>query len=179
MPARNLTKYYPDLLDLFMKYGDIQKSLRLIYDRDIPYDDNCKFKKKRIYPIKTDNVIDIDRNFRHLTTENKECYNEDGTFSHYKREYEKDRSKRLHWIKAHISENIKGLIIFSTEERDKRKRKNVYKTYIYNRKDKYVIVLEVQNDLSSYYLLTAYYLNRPYGIKEIENKLKGKLNSIF
>ena len=32
---------------------------------------------------------------------------------------------------------------------------------------------------ASYYLLTAYYLNKEYGVKQIENKLKKRLDEVL
>ena len=57
---------------------------------------------------------------------------------------------------------------------------DVVRTYIYNKKEKYVIVFEPQiRNGASYYLLTAYYLNKEYGVKQIENKLKKRLNVVL
>lgn len=44
-------------------------------------------------------------------------------------------------------------------------------------KEKYVIVLECQRK-SSYYLLTAYYLNKEYAEKGIKKKMKKRLPNI-
>ena len=51
------------------------------------------------------------------------------------------------------------------------------KTYVYDKKEKYVIVLECQRK-SSYYLLTAYYLNKEYAEKGIKKKMKKRLPNI-
>lgn len=91
------------------------------------------------------------------------------------------RSQRLHWIRPHIEEKIDdSVIIFSATERDKKARKDVIKTYIYNKTHKYVIVLESQHGNSKgYFLLTAYYLNREYGEKAILKKYRKRLPQIL
>lgn len=178
MPSRNLVKLYPSLLDIMiMSQAQREKSLRMIYDRDIINNKNFKFRNKQIYPTKIDQIIDIDRNFRHIITESISCYDEINNKYYNKRVFEKERSERLHWIKKHIDEEINDLIVFSTTERDKIRRKDVTKTYVYNKNEKYIIVLEPQRS-NSYYLLTAYYINKEHGEKEINKKLKNKLDTI-
>lgn len=61
------------------------------------------------------------------------------------------------------------------EERDGKKRK-VKKTYIYDKVEKYVIVLEQQRS-NGFYLLTAYHLNKEYGLKALEKKMKKRLQT--
>lgn len=178
MPYRNLTKIYPNLLEIMVMselYREI--SLKMIYDRDILNNENFKFRGKQIYPTKMDHKIDINRNFMHIITETTKCFDERRNTYYVKREFEKDRSERLHWIKEHIKESIGNLIIFSSLERDKQKRKDVTRTYVYNKEKKYIVVLEPQRT-NSYYLLTAYYINKEYGEKEIAKKLKNKLDTI-
>ena len=63
-----------------------------------------------------------------------------------------------------------NLDVFTIEERDGKKRK-VKKTYIYDKVEKYVIVLEQQRN-NGFYLLTAYHLNKEYGLKALEKKMK-------
>lgn len=58
-------------------------------------------------------------------------------------------------------------------------RKNIYRTYVYDTVEKYVIVLEPQRSPYGYYLLTAYYLNRPSGEKKIKKMLKKKLDEVL
>ncbi|HRC90253.1 MAG TPA: hypothetical protein PK910_09590 [Bacteroidales bacterium] len=115
--------------------------------------------------------------FKHLTTEEVEVFDEHGR-KYKKREFEIHRSRRLHWIRPHIEEIVKEIInVFSTEERNK--GKTVFRTYIYNIKEKYVIVMEPQRSKADYYLLSAYYLHKPYGEKEMIKKLKKKLPDIL
>ena len=59
-------------------------------------------------------------------------------------------------------------------ERDQLKRRDVTKTYIFDKVDKYIIVLECQRG-KGYYLLTAYHMDRPYSLKQIQKKMKHAL----
>jgi hypothetical protein len=45
--------------------------------------------------------------------------------------------------------------------------------------EKYLIVLEPQRSGTACFLLSAYYLNREYGVKEIKKKQKRKLPDIY
>ena len=179
MPFNKLKKY-PDLLDIaFMSDRDRNNSLRGIFDRDITDNPNFIFRGKRIYPLKSDGVLDMDREFTHLTTEEIEIEEDGKRVKH--RVFDIHRSQRLHWIRPHIEEKIDdSVIIFSATERDKKARKDVIKTYIYNKTHKYVIVLESQHgDSQGYFLLTAYYLNREYGEKAILKKYRKRLPQIL
>lgn len=177
MPFNKLKKY-PNLLDLdCLDEISRTKSLRGIFDRDIADNKNFTFMNKCIYPIKSDGILDMNREFMHLTTE--EIVEDDGN---KRREYDKHRSERLHWIKTHTDEQVKDsdIEVFSITERNQRKRTNIDRTYIYNKTRKYVIVLEPQKrNGNSYYLLTAYYLNKEYGEKQIKKKLQAKLDKIL
>jgi len=110
--------------------------------------------------------------FSHLTT--CEVIDENGE-NH--RLFEHERSIRLHWIKSHTDEIIQDskIVVFTITERDTKKRKDVVKTYIYNRKQKYVVVLEHQRS-DAYYLLTAFHLNRNYAVKQMEKRAKKALS---
>ena len=63
--------------------------------------------------------------------------------------------------------------VFTVEERDSKKRK-VKKTYIYDKVEKYVIVLEQQRT-PAFYLLTAYHLDKEYGEKALLKKMKKRI----
>lgn len=179
MPT-NLLKKYPDLLEiLHLDEAARKKSLRAIFDRDIESNTNFKLNEKQIYPIKTDGEADMGRVFTHLTCEDIEEEDESGR-KYKKRVFEKDRSMRLHWIKPHVGQVVPDvLIIFSVEERDERKRKDVTRTYIYNKKEKYVVVLEPQRNNTSYYLLTAYYLNKDWAERQLKKKLNNRLSEVL
>lgn len=178
MPLNQLKKY-PDLLDI-MSLNEYQRmqSLRLIYDRDIQDNENLTLLKKVIRPIKIDGKPSFDTVFNHLIKEESE-FEEDGKIVK-RRIFEKDRAQRLHWVKYQIELNKKaGIEVFSTEERDAAKRKNVFRTYIYDIEREYVVILEPQNSGRDYYLLSAYYLNKSWAPKSMRNKMKKKLPDIL
>jgi hypothetical protein len=154
----NLLKQYNDFLDVdMMSPNDRKTSLRRVFDRDIQNNPTFAFREKKIYPIPKDGMDKIEILFTHLTTKVT-----DKSTMH--REYDRERSIRLHWINYHIREQKKNdMLIFSTlNGREKR-------TYIYDKAEKYVIVLEPKeakkcNDKGEpyifkyYYFLTAYHL---------------------
>ncbi|MDR0537428.1 MAG: hypothetical protein LBH04_05230 [Tannerellaceae bacterium] len=181
MPLNQL-KRYPELLEiLHLSPSSRNESLREIFNRDIEDNPDFSFRGKRIYPIKSDGRPDMDRQFMHLTScvENTVDATE-GDQSPRRRIFDKDRSMRLHWIRHHIEERLADMIeIFSIEERDMQRRQNVVKTYIYDKREKYVIVKEPHRSGTSYYLLSAYYLNREYGEKDLKRKMKKRLPVVF
>ena len=121
----------------------------------------------------------MDREFAHLTTEEVEESDANGNITHH-RIYDPHRSARLHWIKPHVDKNVddSDIVVFSVKER--KKRSDIVRTYIYNKTRKYVIVLEPQRrNGRSYYLLTAYYLNKDYGEKQMKKKLKSRLPEVL
>ncbi|MFT4755945.1 MAG: putative RNA-binding protein YlxR (DUF448 family) [Vicingaceae bacterium] len=176
----NLIKIYPQLLEI-LHFDEHQRkaSLRRIFDRDVTNNENFQFLSKVIRPTKIEGEVDLGRVFHHLTTEDEECTNEDGK-KYIQRRFEKDRSQRLHWLKVHIDSGIPEVLeVFSVVERDQRKRKDVIRTYILNQSEKYVVVLEPQRSGRDYYLLTAYYLNKKYGLKQLKKKMKKKLDEVL
>ncbi len=181
MPLNKLKKY-PELLELdHLGERERNESLKGIFNRDIVDNDGFAFRGKRIYPIKSDSTVDLEREFMHLTTEETEETDEDGKVVRH-RAYDRFRSERLHWIRTHIDEKVtdSDIAVFDYTERNVRKRTDVRRTYIYNKTRKYVIALEPQRrDGGSYYLLTAYYLNREYGEKEMKNKLKSEHSTVI
>lgn len=178
----NLLKLYPELLEInHLEEKNRNISLKRIFDRDIAENENFFYNGGRIYPIKSDDQIDMDREFHHLITEEVEETDENGKKIHH-RIYDPYRSERLHWIKPHINKEVNdsNIIVFSIKERNQRKRVDIVRTYIYNKTRKYVIVLEPQaRNGKAYYLLTAYYLNKNYGEKQIQKKLKAKLLDVL
>lgn len=179
MPT-NLLKEYPELLEILHLPADKRKeSLLKIFKRDIEDNEDFKFRGVQIYPIKTDGEIDMAREFMHLTTEEVEDIDENGQKQAKKRVFDMHRSQRLHWINHHIHERIpENIEIFSVIERDTNKRQDITKTYIYDTKEKYVIVLE-RHRKGGYFLLTAYYLNRPYAEKGMKKKMKKRLKEVI
>lgn len=181
MPFNKL-KSYPDLLDIaYMSDKERNISLRGIFDRDITENENFSFRNKRIFPIKSDGKLDLDREFNHLITEEIEDKDDNGRIVK-RRIFDIHRSVRLHWIRPHIEETVhdgSSIVVFSAIERDKKARKDVTRTYIYNKTKKYVIVLEPQpKSPAAYFLLTAYYLNREYGEKAIQKRYKKRLANV-
>lgn len=180
--AFNILKKYPELLDLGgLDERERKASLQSIFNRDIAENENFRFRGKRIYPIKSDGEIDMERELLHLTTEEIDATDEEGNI--YKRRvFDRFRSERLHWIRPHVEEKVtdSDIVVFSVNERNQRKRQNVVRTYIYNRSRKYVIVLEPQiRNGEAYYLLTAYYLNKEYGEKQMQKRLASKLKDVL
>lgn len=96
-----------------------------------------------------DGAADMGRQFTHLTCEEIQEGDVMGNLLPAKRIFEKDRSQRLHWINHHIQElSSENIEVFSLTERDQKKRCDVTKTYIYDKKERYVIVLECQRKSS-------------------------------
>ncbi len=176
MSNLNIIKKYPELLELVcLSERERDHDLHAIFKRDIEDNSLFSFRGWRIYPIKTDGDIDMERLFKHLTCEEIIAINEDGS-SYPKRVFEMARSQRLHWINHHVKElSPANIDVFTIEERDSKKRK-VKKTYIYDNIEKYVIVLEQQRS-NAFYLLTAYHLNKVYGQKALEKKMRMRLPS--
>lgn len=174
MSGFNLLKTYPELLDIVsLSEKERHHDLQAIFKRDIEDNLNFAFRSWRIYPIKVQGEADMGRLFKHLTCEEIEVESEDGK-KYPKRVFEIARSQRLHWIKHHIDEKTPSNIdVFTVEERDPKKRK-VRKTYIYDKVEKYVIVLEQQRT-NAFYLLTAYHLNKGYGEKALLKKMKKRI----
>ena len=50
---------------------------------------------------------------------------------------------------------------------------------MYDIKEKYVIVLQPQRSNTDYYLLSAYFLNKSWGVRNMNKKLNKKLTEVF
>jgi hypothetical protein len=175
----NLTKTYSQLLDFgYMSEGQRNASLMGIFKRDIEDNIMFTFRGKPIRPFKSEE-FGMQALFTHLTCHEVEYENPDGS-KYKKREFELNRARRLHWIKHHIEERKKEQVeVFSVLERDQKRKRDVLKTYIYDKLQQYVIVLEVQRSRQDYYLLTAYHLNRAEGKKSISKKIAKKLPEVY
>lgn len=174
----NLIKQYPQLLEIghLNERGRIE-SLQRIFDRDIANNQGFTFLGKQIRPIKKEGEEPMQVLFHHLTT--REDKDEKGK-SLGSRSFEMHRSIRLHWVRFHIDQRkTTNVEVFSFNDRDKKNRKDVVRTYIYDIDQEYVIILEPQRTGTDYYLLTAYYLNEPGGKKQIEKKWKKKLPEVY
>jgi hypothetical protein len=170
----NLLKTYPQLLELVhLNEQHRTESLLKVFKRDIEENPGLNFRTKTIRPIKGEEPAMV-LLFRHLTTEEIEVEENDKKYP--KRIFEMDRSQRLHWVRHHLEERKKENIeVFSVEERDQKKRKDIIRTYIYDIEQKYMIVLDPQRTQKDYYLVTAYYLNKDYGEKKIKKLMKKRL----
>lgn len=144
----NQIKTYNQLLDIVgMSEGQRTRSLMAIFNRDIRNNPNFKFSNKEIHPTPNDDgEIKVEELFDHLT---KRIYD----YTTRAREFDMHRAVRLHWVKYHI-EKIKkeNMLYFSVKEPEG------LRTYIYDKDEKYVVVLEPLRNKSSYYLLSAHYL---------------------
>ena len=143
----NLLKKYNQLLNISaMNESQRKKSLKGVFDRDITNNHNFAFRTKQINPTPADGQDSMERLFTHLTTVITDK-------SSNKREFDMARSVRLHWLKYHIEENKKAnMFVFSVAE------PNGTRTYIYDKDEFYVIILEPMRKKNEYFLLTAYYL---------------------
>jgi hypothetical protein len=143
----NLLKVYNRLLDLAsLNEQERKKSLLGIFNRDIAENPNFKFCSKPIQPTPADGQIKMETLFTHLTTmiTNKDTR---------QRTFDMQRSCRLHWIRYHVEQRKSdNMLVFSVAEPEGKR------TYIYDKDEKYVIVLEPLRNKDEYYLLTAYYL---------------------
>ncbi|MBI9035911.1 MAG: hypothetical protein JEZ03_15725 [Bacteroidales bacterium] len=146
MPLNQL-KVYNQLLELFaLNPQQRNQFLYGIFDRDITNNPGFTFLNKQITPTPKDGEIKMSTLFTHLTT----VITEKAT---RKREFEMDRSVRLHWVKYHIEQKKQeNVYVFSVKEPDGNR------TYIYDKDERYVIVLEPLRTRNEYYLLTAYYV---------------------
>jgi hypothetical protein len=172
----NLLKKYPELLELIhLNEADRKESLYRVFKRDIEDNELIAFRIKKIRPIKKeDGEPAMETLYHHLTTRMDES--EEGK-KERRRLFEMDRSQRLHWILHHLEERKEDDVeVFSYEDRIN--RKDVIRTYIYDKDEEYVIILEPQRSGMDYYLLTAYHLNEKRGKKQIKQKMKNKLTDI-
>jgi hypothetical protein len=163
----NLLKKYNALLDIAGMNPKVRTdSLRGIFNRDIQNNTRFRFRGKEIHPTSKDGEIPMETLFTHLTTEITD-------YKTMSREFDYHRSVRLHWIKHHVDERKKDeMLVFSCKD------KNGDRTYIYDKTELYVIVLEPKNNKNEYFLLTAYYLRGRNKFK-IEKKYKRRLNELL
>jgi len=167
----NLLKTYNHLLEI-ASMNEFQRtnSLKAVFARDITNNPDFSFRTKKINPTPADGQNSMERLFMHLTTTIVDKNTN-------KREFEMERSVRLHWIRHHIEERKKdNMCIFSVKE------PNGIRTYIYDIDESYVIVLEPMRDLkkNEYALLTAYYeKGKDKKRSKIMNKYKERLPDVL
>jgi hypothetical protein len=165
----NLLKSYNDFLDL-VSLNEHQRldSLKKVFGENFVNRQPVYFNKKKVIPCPTDGVIEMDTLFRHLTT----VITDRAT---NKREFEMNRSKRLHWVRYHIDCKKKdNMMLFTVKEPEG------LRTYLYDVNEKYVIVFEPKLDQNIYFLLTAYYLEGKDAQRDkIAKKYKRRLDELI
>lgn len=165
----NLLKKYNQLLDI-SGMNEYQRifSLKAIFNRDFIDNGNVFFREKLITPTPNDGIVTMETLFNHLI---KRMVDKETR----KREFELERSQRLHWVKFHLEESKKvNMLIFSVKEPDG------FRTYIYDIDEKYVIVLEPLRDGNSYYLLSAHYVQGKDAQRDkFKKKYKRRLDELL
>ena len=165
----NLIKTYNSLLDIgALSVYQRKQSLLGVFNRDITNNPNFKFLNKQITPTPADGVIKMETLYTHLTTVMVDKVTR-------KREFEVHRSCRLHWVKYHIDRNkLDNMLLFSVIEPEGTR------TYLYDKDEKYVIILEPLRNKNEYYLITAYHLTGKDAKRDkIEKKYKRRLNVVL
>ncbi|MGB4414637.1 MAG: hypothetical protein WBI53_07100 [Paludibacter sp.] len=166
----NLLKKYNELLDIIgMSEPQRTKSLQAIFNRDIRDNKTFNLGVKPIHPTPDeDGVLKVETLFDHLTKEMVDKITR-------RREFDIHRAVRLHWVRFHIEQQKKeNMLLFSVNEPDG------IRTYIYDKDEKYVIVLEPLRNNTSYYLLSAYHLRGKDAQRDkMIKKYKRRLNVIY
>lgn len=165
----NLLKIYNQLLELdSLNENQRTQSLKGIFNRDFVENINIKFRNKSIKPTPVNGQIEMDTLYKHLT-----CLLEDKIIRN--RVFDIHRSRRLHWVRFHLEEQkTKNVLVFSVREPEG------VRTYIYDKDEKYVIVLEPLKKQSEYYLLSAYYVRGKDAAREkFEKKYKRRLPDLL
>jgi len=143
----NLLKIYNALLELNgLNPRDREMSLMGVFNRDIVNNQSFNFQGKHLNPTTKDGEIPMNTLFTHLTTQIIDEKTRE-------REFDIHRSRRLHWIKHHLDERKKdNMLVFSVNEPEG------FRTYIFDKDENYVIVLEPLRKINEYYLLTAFHV---------------------
>ncbi|MCP9745985.1 hypothetical protein [Lacihabitans sp. CS3-21] len=168
MPT-NLLKTYNQLLEfLALEEGKRKDSLLRVFNRDFNVENPILFKSKCVYPTPKEGQDKLAILFTHLTTviQDKKERN---------RIFDIKRSERLHWVRYHLNETKQDeMLVFSVKEPEGNR------TYIYDKKENYVVILEPLRRVSGYYLLTAYYIEgKDVKRDKILKKYKRKLDEIL
>jgi hypothetical protein len=165
----NLLKRYSNLLDIGgLTVNQCKESLKGIFDRDITNNPSFKFRTKLITPTPKDGEIPMETLYSHLTTKVIDKKTRQRAFDIH-------RSQRLHWVKYHINEKKEdNMLCFSVKEPEG------IRTYVYDKDEKYVIVLEPKHNNTIYYLLTAYHLRgKDAQRNKILRKYKRRLHEVL
>lgn len=168
MPT-NLLKTYNQLLELLaLDEKKRNESLLRIFNRDFNLDSPVFFKRICVYPTPKEGQDKLETLFTHLTTviEDKQKRN---------RIFDQKRSERLHWVRYHLNESkLNDMLVFSVKEPDG------IRTYIYDKIENYVVILEPLRRTSGYYLLSAYFVEGKDAKRDkILKKYKRKLDNIL
>ncbi len=124
--------------------------MQAVFDRDFTNKPHLSFNEKPIQPTPKNGEIPMGTLFTHLTTVVTDKARKQRTF-------ELGRSRKLHWVKFHIDEGKKEeMLHFSVKDPEG------IRTYIYDKPEKYVVILEPLRKVDGYYLLTAYHLTGNY-----------------
>jgi hypothetical protein len=155
MPS-NLLKTYNELLDLlYPSQNQNIKSIRKVFDRDFVELLQLKLRGIIVLPTTAEGEDTMERLFRHLTT----CITNEAT---KKREFESERSVRIHWIRFHLEEKApQKILIFKVEDENR--------IYVLDKAERYIVILEPLRNKNAYFLLTAYHL-LPANFKAIMKK---------
>jgi len=159
----NLLKQYNSLLE-FLYFKDVENmaSFRRVFNKDF-VDNELIIRGIRVIPTQADGEDTMDRLFRHLTTK----ITDEST---KKREFDSDRTIRIHWIRNHIEGKKSDNIIFTVP--------NEKRIYILDKQERYVIIFEPSRNSQELFLLTAYKL-LPANYKNIMTKYeKRSINGI-
>ena len=145
----------------------IGEAIYPIFKRDIVDHPNFCFETKPIYPTTKEGELPMETLFTHLTTR----VDNSATKA---RSFDFKRSVRIHWIKHHIEKQLpEKLLVFSTDD-----GKSGIRTYLYDRDESYVVVLEPLRNRTAYYLLSAYYLDGR-DPKKMNAKYKRRLPDVW
>ncbi|MFD3001420.1 hypothetical protein ACFS7Z_13695 [Pontibacter toksunensis] len=163
--ATNLLKVYNALLEIdHLNNRARTESLARVFSRDFASEPGLFFRSRKVEPTPGEEDK-LQRLLRHFTTVVVDHATK-------RREYEAERSKRLHWVKVHIEETSRAdVLVFSALDKDG------VRTYVVNRDERYVVVLEPLRKKEAYYVLTAYCLE-PNSYRKMMNKYKRRLNEI-
>ena len=168
MPLNLLKRYNGHLDILGLSEQERNKSLKGIFDRDFSNSQPIHFNGRQVIPCPQDGAIEMETLFRHLTTVKID-------YKTGQREYEKERSKRLHWVKHHIDGKKPNNMLFFTV-----KEPEGLRTYLYDEEEKYVIVFEPKVNKNIYFLLSAHYIQGKDAQRDkIKKKYRRKLPEVL
>lgn len=165
----NLIKTYNQLLDI-QGLSEHQRttSLKGVFDRDFTNRQPIHFNGRQVIPCPQDGAIEMATLFRHLTTIKID-------YQTNQREFDIERSKRLHWARYHIDgKKAINMMLFTVKEPEG------LRTYLYDEDEKYVIVLEPRVNKNVYFLLSAHYIQGKDAQRDkMKKKYKRRLNDIL